>query len=103
MIIRQLTCSKKFWRYLVKQCYPVAIDGTQKWASQGMRSEQCLERMVRKGGKDQTHYYAYVLKASLAFQNGMTIPLLSEFLRRADGDTGTDKQDCEQKAFHRMV
>src|SRR2546430_8824550 len=28
----------------------------------------------------ETQYYVYVLEANLAFANGMTIPLLSEFL-----------------------
>ncbi|MCP4231744.1 MAG: DDE transposase family protein, partial [bacterium] len=43
-----------------------------------------------------------VLEASLAFQNGMTIPLLTEFLTYTEGDTARNKQDCEQRAFHRL-
>ncbi|MCP5100212.1 MAG: DDE transposase family protein, partial [Chloroflexi bacterium] len=39
----------------------------------------------------------------LAFSNGMTIPLISEFLSYRDGDTDTDKQDCELKAFKRLA
>ncbi len=45
----------------------------------------------------------YILEASLAFENGMTIPLMSEFLSYTEGDTGTNKQDCEQKAFRRLA
>jgi hypothetical protein len=33
----------------------------------------------------------------------MTIPLMSEFLSYADGDIKTAKQDCEQRAFHRLA
>jgi len=33
----------------------------------------------------------------------MTLPLFSEFLSYAEGDTDTTKQDCELKAFKRLV
>ena len=58
-----------------------------------------MQRNVGKAHEDQMQYYVYVLEASLAFCNGMTIPLVSEFLSYRDGDTDTDKQDCELKAF----
>ena len=45
----------------------------------------------------------YVLEANLAFRDGMTIPLMSEVLSYTKGDTGNDKQDCEQKAFYRLA
>ena len=66
-------------------------------------SEQWLERQVSKGQEKETQYFVYVAEASLAFQNGMTIPLLSEFLDYTQGDTSNDKQDCEQRAFRRLV
>ncbi len=44
----------------------------------------------------------YVLEASLAFNNGLVIPLLSEFLEYAMGDTKADKQDGERRAFARL-
>lgn len=62
-------------------------------------SEECLEREVKKGDDTQTQYYVYVLEANLSFHSGMTIPLMSEFLSYAKGDTDTRKQDCELKAF----
>ncbi len=39
----------------------------------------------------------------MAFRNGMTIPLMSEFLNYAEGDIDTKKQDCELKAFKRLA
>ncbi|MDM8524795.1 hypothetical protein QUF80_15615 [Desulfococcaceae bacterium HSG8] len=33
----------------------------------------------------------------------MTIPLMSEFLSYPEGDTDNNKQDCELKAFHRLM
>jgi hypothetical protein len=84
-LIQRFIRKKKFYRYLVSNCYPVAIDGSQKLVREGRWSEECLERQVpcrtEEGGRaNKTEYYVYVLEANLAFANGMTIPLLSEFL-----------------------
>lgn len=94
---------KKFIRYLINGRYPIAIDGTQKFVRSYLWSEECLERKVKKGDSREKQYYVYVLEASLAFHNGMTIPLMSEFLSYAEGDTDTNKQDCELKAFKRLA
>jgi hypothetical protein len=102
-LVRKLIRNKKFVRYLVDNCYPIAIDGTQKFVRDVLWSEECLEREVKKGDDTQTQYYVYVLEANLAFRGGMTIPLMSEFLSYAQGDTDTRKQDCELKAFKRLA
>ena len=44
----------------------------------------------------------HVLEANLVFHNGLTVPLLSEFLSYAAGDPEDHKQDCELKAFQRL-
>jgi hypothetical protein len=44
-----------------------------------------------------------VLEANLAFANGTVVPLLSEVLSADQGDSERDKQDCEQRAFHRLA
>ena len=111
-MIRQLIRSKKFRRYLIGSCYPIAIDGTQKLTRAQCWDAACLERKV--GGKKdkqeagqpqepQKQYYVYVVEANLAFQNGMVIPLLSEVLTDLEGDQPKDKQDCEQRAFQRLT
>jgi len=107
-LIDRFVRQKKFYRYLVSNCYPVAIDGTQKLVRDGCWDEQCLEREVacKEAGASVTtrpQYYVYVLEASLAFANGMTIPLISEFLSYAGGDWERNKQDCELKAFKRLA
>jgi len=56
-----------------------------------------------KEDQKRKQYYVYVLEASLAFHNGMTIPLMSEFLSYTEGDTERKKQDCETKAFKRLA
>jgi DDE_Tnp_1-associated/Transposase DDE domain len=107
-LIQHFIRKKKFYRYLVSNCYPIAIDGTEKMVRGWLWSEQCLERHVHSqqphgSANRPTQYYVYVLEANLAFANGMTIPLLSEFLSDAEGDQGNEKQDCELKAFYRLA
>lgn len=116
-MIRRLIRGKKFLPYLINGCYPVAIDGTQKFTRAELWDEECLERKVRsKTGEKQAsepepepepeskkQYYVYVLEANLAFQNGMVIPLLSEVLSYTEGDNKARKQDCEQNAFKRLA
>lgn len=108
-MIRQLIRSKKFGRYLIGNCYPIAVDGSQKLTRAERWDAQCLERKVRSKKQEspeaeaKKEYYAYVLEANLAFENGMVIPLLSEVLSASQGDSQRDKQDCEQRAFHRLA
>jgi DDE family transposase len=107
-LIQRFIRKKKFYRYLVSNCYPVAIDGSQKLVRDWLWNEECLERQVpsrREEGSTgtKTEYYVYVLEANLAFANGLTIPLLSEFLSYSAGDQERNKQDCELKAFYRLA
>ncbi len=108
-MIRQLIRNKKFRRYLIGGCFPIAIDGTQKFTRAQCWDAACLERKVGgKKAKDphsepEKQYYVYVLEANLAFQNGMVIPLLSEVLTDLEGEQPKDKQDCEQRAFQRLA
>lgn len=107
-LIQHFIRNKKFYRYLVSNCYPIAIDGTQKFARGHCWAEECLERELRRRGEDgqevtASQYYVYVLEANLAFANGMTIPLLSEFLSYTKGDQADSKQDCELQAFKRLA
>lgn len=102
-LIQQLIRKKKFLRFLIENCYPIAFDGTQKHRRSTLLAEQWQERKVGKEGEKKTQYTVYVLEASLAFQNGMVLPLLSEFLDYTAGDTSSNKQDCELKAFYRLA
>lgn len=108
-LIQRFIRQKKFYRYLVSERYPIAIDGTQKMVRDWCWEEDCLERQIQCKLPDgnvgsRPQYYVYVLEASLAFANGITIPLMSEFLRYMEGDDQeTSKQDCERKAFDRLA
>lgn len=102
-LIRGWIKKKKFRRYLIDNCYPIAIDGTQKMCRDGLWAEECLERTFNRGeSTEQTQYYVCVLQASLAFSGGLSIPVLSEFLSYAGDGTDDSKQDCELKAFNRL-
>jgi len=107
-LVNHLIRSKKFSRHLINNCYPVGIDGTQKMAFSTLWDEHLLQRrsgpnVAPDSGEEQDYqYYVYVLEASLCFQNGMVIPLMSEFLEYETGDGEQHKQDCETKAFHRL-
>jgi len=46
--------------------------------------------------------FVYLLGASLAFPNGLVIPLLSDFLEHASGDSEAQKQEGELHAFGRL-
>ncbi|MBK5931894.1 transposase family protein [Halochromatium salexigens] len=108
-LVKQLIRNKTFARYLINNCYPVGIDGTQKIAFSTLWDEHLLQRRigpkVDADSEDEPsyQYYVYVLEASLCFRNGMVIPLMSEFLEYAPGDGEQRKQDCETKAFHRLA
>jgi len=107
-LIEQLIRNKKFSRYLISHGYPIAIDGTGKLKRDWLWTEQCLERQVQTKQEEEAtgtrlQYHVYVLEAKLAFANGMTIPLLSEFLNYENGDQERNKQDYELKAFYRLA
>ena len=121
-IIQHFIRNKKFRRYLINNCYPIAIDGTQKLAAHECWCEELLQRKTKKNPsteKGATHesastrepvaddqenyqYYIYVVEANFSFQNGLVIPLLSEFLEFEKGDINHNKQDCENRGFKRL-
>jgi hypothetical protein len=63
--------------------------------------ENCLNRHAGEEKKQQ--YYVYVLESVLVMGNGVTLPLLSEFLKNENYVEGVSKQDCERNAFTRLA
>lgn len=102
-LIKDLIRKKKFRRYLVNDCYPIAIDGTGKFKRDWLWDIECQERSIKKDDEIKKQYHVYVLETNLAFRDGMSIPLMTEILSYTEGDTGNDKQDCELKAFYRLA
>lgn len=102
-LANSLIRDKKFADYLIEHRYPIAIDGTQKMVRRLLPHPSWLERKVGAEGKKRTQYYVYALEANLVLSNGVSIPLMSEFLDYYKGDSEREKQDCEQRAFFRLA
>jgi hypothetical protein len=66
-LVGRLIRGKKFRRYLINNCYPIAIDGSQKFARDILWDENLLERTQGKEEHRHTQYFTYILEASLAF------------------------------------
>ena len=97
-LFRRLIRKKKFRRHLIEKHYPIAIDGTQKFARDEPWCDEALERPVGRAEEGAKQSYVYVVEASLALHNGMVLPLMSEHLSLAE-----DEDDCETKAFKRLA
>ncbi|MCP4289605.1 MAG: transposase family protein, partial [Gammaproteobacteria bacterium] len=110
-LVNQLIRNKKFMPMRVNNCYPVAIDGTQKLGGLELWSESQLQYRIPASSDSETpeepslsyRYSVYVLEANLSFRNGMVIPLMTQFLDYREGDSEREKQDCETRAFHRLA
>lgn len=101
-LFEHLVKKKKFRNHLINQRYVIAIDGTQKFMRTEKWAEECLGRHVGKDKEEQ--YYVYVLEAVVILDNGITLPLMSEFLNNEEyKDVISDKQDSERKAFYRFA
>jgi hypothetical protein len=100
-LVKSLIRKKKFRHMLIEGKYLIVIDGTQKFWRWQRWDKECLERHVGKDKEPQ--YYVYVLEAVLVFENGLTIPLWSEFLKYEEYQGEKGKQDCELKAFKRIA
>lgn len=103
-LIYQLIRNKKFKKLLIAGCLPVALDGTQKLYRDGeLHDLRWLSRKVGNG--ESTQQYVYVLEANIVFQNGLTIPLLTEYLKTDWSvlDTPEGKKECELIAFTRLT
>lgn len=102
MLLKDLIKRKKFQNLLINKNYIIAIDGTQKFYRGYQWDQKCLERHVG-GEKKIPQYYVYVLESVLILDNGITLPLLSIFLKNEDFNGLETKQDCERKAFYRLA
>jgi hypothetical protein len=101
-LFEHLATNKKFRNNLINKRYVIAIDGTQKFKRDEKWSKECLSRHV--GAEKKEQYYVYVLEAVIILDNGMTLPLMSEFLDSDEyRNVINNKQDCERKAFYRIA
>ena len=89
--------------------YVIAFDGIGKFTREWEWYENCLKKHKHGQPEGVNQYYAYALESSIVLANGLTIPLMTEFLDRSEydiDDNTTDekrKQDSELKAFKRLA
>ena len=107
-LAKRLIADKKLERYKIFNRYVIVFDGTGKFSRDWEWCENCLERHKKGQPEGVNKYYAYALEASIALNNGLTIPLMTEFLERDDYSTYSDneekrKQDNEIKAFKKLA
>ncbi len=102
-MINKLIRKKKFKSLLIQGYYPISLDGTQKFTRYGfLHDEHLPQRTLHKKSGDIIQQYGYVLEANMTLPNGLSIPLVSEYVA-LDPEKTYDKQDCELIAFPRIV
>jgi len=95
VLIKKLLRNKEFQRLAGRLV--VLVDGSGKESKDWEYSAKALHRKTQNG----TIWLTYVLDAVLILENGMVIPLCTEFLENTGEEF--DKQDCETKAWKRMA
>lgn len=98
-IVKSLIRSKMFDKYKFNGCFQLLFDGTGLSNHNYNLNNNCL---IRKHKDGKISYYKYVLECKLIVGN-IVISLDSEFIENDKMLTEKQKQDCETKAFKRMV
>lgn len=98
-IVTALIRSKMFDKYRYKGCFQLLFDGTGLSHLNYNLNDNCLKRKHKDG---KVSYYKYVLECKLVVGN-MVISLDSEFVENDTMLTENQKQDCEIKAFKRII
>jgi hypothetical protein len=98
-MIRRLIRMKALDPFRLLGYFTIAIDGSQICSFEQEPWPGCPHRELSNGA---VQYFAYVLDAKLVTPSGMALTLASEMLTN-EGNKLFDKQDCELKAFPRLV
>jgi len=101
-MVNRLIRSKMFDKYKFKNKYfQIVVDGTRLMSFKHKHCKNCLKTVYNKGEDGEyTIYYHYVLEAKLVVGD-IVISIDSEFVENEDENV--EKQDCELKAFYRIV
>lgn len=102
LLVRALIRSRCLERWRILGCYPIAVDGTGMIVYHQRHCPHCLTRKV---GGDRIQYYHPVLEAKLVLPGlGMALSIGTEFIENpGEFKNDKDKQDCEIKAFRRLL
>lgn len=119
-LLKDLIKRKKFRNNLYNNRLLIAIDGTQKFYRPYQWDDKFPGLVRHVGEEKKEQHYVYVLESVVILENGITLPLFSEFLTGKDMHEGFEdesfdeeqkqftteekrKQDCERKAFNRIA
>ncbi len=103
-LFKKFIRKKKFKNFLYNNRYLLAIDGTQKHISDNQWDNKWLKKRFNKNtDKEKVKYSVYVLECVFVMDNGLVLPLYSEFLDNANYIEGENKQDSELKTFYRLI
>lgn len=98
-IVKALIRSKMFDKYRYNGSFQLLFDGTGLSNHDYNLNGNCLSRKSKDG---KISYYKYVLECKLVV-GSIIISLDSEFIENEKMLTEEQKQDCETKAFKRMI
>ena len=98
-IVKALIRSKMFDKYRFNGAFQLLFDGTGLSNHDYNLNNNCLKRKHKDG---KISYYKYVLECKLVV-GSIVISVDSEFIENKDMLTDKQKQDCEIKAFKRMI
>ena len=98
-IVKALIRSKMFDKFRYNGAFQLVFDGTGLSNHDYNLNNNCL---IRKHKDGKVSYYKYILECKLVVGN-IIISLDSEFIENEKMITEKQKQDCEIKAFKRMI
>lgn len=98
-IVKTLLRSKMFDKYKYNDSFQLLFDGTGLFNHHYNLNANCIKKKSKDG---KISYYKYILECKLVFGN-IVISLDSEFIENEAILTEKQKQDCETKAFKRMI
>ena len=98
-IVKALMRSKMFDKYRFNGAFQLLFDGTGLTNHDYNLNGNCLTKKSKDG---KISYYKYVLECKLVV-GSIVISLDSEFIENEKMLNENEKQDCEVKAFKRMV
>ena len=98
-IVKALMRSKMFDKYKFNNAFQLLFDGTGLTNHDYNLNGNCLTRKSKDG---KISYYKYVLECKLIV-GSIVISLDSEFIENEKMLNENEKQDCEVKAFKRMI
>jgi hypothetical protein len=85
-----------------KEYSHIAIDRTGAYCwGENPPEDLCKHALKKESKNGKVTYSSLLLEAVLICKNGMTIPLMTEWI--ANDNQQYDKQDCELKAFKRLA